>query len=112
MTFTNLEKAIEELNAPKVYEDGEEMESSFKFTYSYSSLNKYIYIYDINEAYSIDYLDELNSLGRLYAREFGFEYQPTTEDEIFNKLEKAIKKDLGKDKYIEWEDNIVMSVYF
>lgn len=35
MKFTNLENTIKELNAPTVYEDGEELESPFDFTYQF-----------------------------------------------------------------------------
>lgn len=110
MKFTNLENTIKELNAPTVYEDGEELESPFDFTYQV--FKNYIHIYDRNESYHIDYLEELNALNRDCAREFGFEYQPINEDKIFTKLTEAIQKDISKEHYIEWEDNVVMSVYF
>ena len=110
MKFTNLDKAIAELNAPYVWEDGETDPSMFKFCYNVHK--NYITIYDENEYYNIDYLEELNSTMYYGAQEFGFKFEPTTEDEVHDKLEKAIKKDLGNDKYLEWEDSVVMSVYF
>lgn len=110
MKLENLKKTIEELNADTVFEDGESMSSMFDFCYHVHK--NYITIYDTNEYYNMDYLEELNSEMYYAAQEFGFKYEPEREDEIFNKLTKAIQKDLGKDKYIEWEDNVVMSVYF
>lgn len=110
MKFTNLENTIKELNSPTVYEDGETLDSQFNFKYRMS--DNHIEIYDANEQYYMDYLEETNCLLYECSMEFGFEYEPEREDKIFTKLETAIKKDLGEDKYIEWEDNVVMSVYF
>lgn len=110
MKFTNLNKAIAELNAPYVWEDGETDDSLFNFTYRV--FKNHIHIWDENEYYNIDYVENLNCLAYDAALEFGFKYEPTTEDEVHNKLERAIKKDLGNDKYLEWEDSVVMSVYF
>lgn len=110
MKLENLKKTIEELNADTVFEDGESMPSMFNF--SYHVHKNYITLYDENEYYNIDYLENLNYELSYAAEEFGFEYEPETEDEIFEKLTKAIQKDLGKDKYIEWEDSVAMSVYF
>lgn len=110
MKFTNLEKAIEELNAPYVWEDGETDPSMFKFCYNVHK--NYITIYDENEYYNIDYLENSNCLAYECSLEFGYKFEPETEDKVHEKLERAIKKDLGKDKYLEWEDSVVMSVYF
>lgn len=112
--LTNLEKVIAELNAPTVWEDGEVDESRFDFTYRCVNHEYHnvpiIEIYDRNECYYADYLEELNCLMYDAAQEFGFKYEPIREDEIHNKLNDAIKKDLGDDHYLEWEDNVVMSV--
>lgn len=110
MKLENLKKTIEELNADTIFEDGESMPSMFDFTYEVA--DNHVRIYDTNEYYNMDYLENLNYELSYAAEEFGFKYEPKTEDEIFEKLTKAIQKDLGKDKYIEWEDEVVMSVYF
>lgn len=111
MTFTNLEKTIAELNSSTIdEEDGYEITSPFNF--NYRPYKDHIYIWDMNEYYNIDYLENLNSLTYQCSREFGFDFVPETDDKIFRKLSNAIKKDLGMDKYIEWEDSVVMSVYF
>ena len=115
--LVNLEKAIKELNAPTVFEDGEEMDSLFDFEYEITKGNNewnygipMVRVYDTNERYSIDYVEEMN--GELYwaSKEFGFKYEPIREDNILKKLNAAIKKDLGTDYYFEWENNVVMSV--
>ena len=82
------------------------------FDLTYEVADNHVRIYDANEYYNMDYLENLNYELSYAAEEFGFKYEPQTEDEIFEKLTKAIQKDLGKDKYIEWEDEVVMSVYF
>lgn len=110
MKLENLKKTIEELNADTVFEDGESMPSMFDFTYKVE--DNHVRIYDANEYYNIDYLENLNYELSDAAEEFGFKYEPITEDEVHDKLTKAIQKDLGKDKYLEWEDYVVMSVYF
>ena len=90
--FTNLDKVIANLNAPTTYEDGETLNSQFKF--EYRVYDNAIDLYDSNENYNINYLDEVNSLTRMCAREFGFE------------------KDFGKDAFIEWENSVVMNIVF
>lgn len=112
--LTNLEKVIAELNTPTVLDDGDVLDSMFDFTYKCVNHEYHnvpvIEIYDRNEYYNIDYLEELNSEMYYAAQEFGFKYKPIREDEIHDKLNAAIKKDLGNDHYLEWENNVVMSV--
>ena len=106
----NLEKTIKKLNAPYEWEDGTTDKSEFDFQYKICP--DHIEIFDANEYYNIDYLENKNCMLSERAWEFGFEFEPETEDDIHNKLERAIKKDLGDDKYLEWEDSVIMSVYF
>lgn len=110
----NLEKTIKKLNAPMTWtdEDGETYSESSEFDFTYKICDTHIEIWDNNEYYNIDYLEELNALHYGCAMEFGYKFEPIREDEVHDKLEQAIKKDLGKDKYLEWEDNVKMSVYF
>lgn len=103
----NLQKAIEELNAPKEY-DGEVFESLFNF--EIKEEDGRIIIVDANEHYYIDYLEEQNELMRDCSYEFGFEFKPILEDKIMEQLEQAVKKDFGEDSYIEWYTNIEMIV--
>ncbi len=110
----NLEKTIKKLNAPMTWtdEDGETYSESSEFDFTYKICDTHIEIWDNNEYYNIDYLEELNALHYGCAMEFGYKFEPIREDEVHDKLEQAVKKDLGKDKYLEWEDNVKMSVYF
>ena len=103
----NLQEAINKLNAPKEY-DGEIFESHFKFVVKEEDGK--IIIVDENENYYIDYLEEQNSLLYDCANELGFEFKPMLEDKIMEQLEEAIKKDFGKDGYIEWHTNIEMII--
>ena len=104
----NLKKAIEELNSPTVYEDGETMDSMFEFKIREGEHGWQIY--DCNEYYNIDYLEEVNAIMYDAAMEFGFKYEPCREDEVHDKLLAAVQKDLGTDYYLEWEDSVVMNV--
>ena len=106
----NLEAVIQELNAPTTLEDGYVLEPNFDF--KYREYPDHIDIFDANECYNIDYLEEVNCMAYDCAQEFGYKYESTTEDDVHNKLTDAIKKDFGEDKYLEWENNVVMSVYF
>lgn len=72
--------------------------------------SKLIEIYDSNENYNIDYLEEQNSLLYETCRELGFDYEPYENDDIHDDLLKAIKKDFGEEAYLEWENNVVMVV--
>lgn len=110
MKYYHLKKVISDLNADIVDEDGEVIDSVYDF--KIEEYPDHLRIYDSNECYHIDYLEEMNSLAYQAADEFGFEYSPMTEDNIFEELNEAVKADFGKDKYLEWEDNVVMSVYF
>ena len=109
-TPANLERAIKKLNSPYVWEDGTKDPSEFNFKYQLYS--NHIEIFDANEYYNIDYLENKNCMLSERAWGFGFEFEPETEDDIHNQLERAIKKDFGDDKYLEWEDSVRMSVYF
>ena len=42
--------------------------------------------------------------------EFGFSFKPIEVDEIYEKIEKAIKKDFGKDAVLDWYDNMTLCV--
>lgn len=106
--FTNLDEVIKELNAPTIYEDGEIMESEFEF--EYRIINNVIELYDKNENYNYNYLDNLNSISRDVCWEFGFDFEPITEDEVMEKLLKAVKKDFGNETFIEWQDYTIMNI--
>lgn len=110
----NLEKTIKSLNAPMTWtdEDGETYSENSEFDFTYKICDTHIEIWDNNEYYNIDYLENKNYMLSERAWEFGFKFEPETEDEVHDKLEQAIKKDLGENKYLEWEDSVKMSVYF
>lgn len=106
-TLQNLQDTIKELNAPSVI-DGETYESSFDFVIQ--EHNNRVYLFDKNENYHIDYLEELNESMYDLSFEFGFKFKAETVDKIHEKLEQAIKKDLGESAYIEWETNVKMLI--
>ena len=102
-----LQKALEKLNALYVI-DGETFESEFSF--KVKEEDDVIFIYDENENYTIDYLEEKNALMQEASFEFGFIFKPIEVDEIYEKIEKAIKKDFGKDAVLDWYDNMTLCV--
>lgn len=99
----NLKKVIEELNAPNEI-DGVTYESPYDFKIKDNK------IYDVNECYNIDWLEEQNCLMYDASQEFGFEFEPMSSDTIHDKLLEAVKKDFGEDSYLEWENNVVMVI--
>lgn len=107
----NLKKVIKELNSPTTYEyEGEKevMESQFNFKIERRENN--LVLFDSNENYHIDYLEETNSAMYNLSLEFGFKFTPATTDEIHDKLEKALQQDLGSQAYLEWENSVVMVI--
>lgn len=77
----------------------ESIPSPFSFTYRVEDGR--VFIFDRNEYYNIDYLENLNCENYSLAQEFGFKFTPKEEDEIHKQLEDAIKKDFGEDAYLE-----------
>lgn len=110
--LVNLEKVVAELNAPVTY-DGETYESSFDFQIRTGKNydKEYVDVYDANEAYYADYAYDAYVESRMLAKEFGFKMPTSWDDNIRNKLNDAIKKDLGDDCYFEWEDYVVSRAY-
>lgn len=107
----NLKKVIERLNAPKEYNyDGEIEICESSFNFKLEERNGELVLFDENENYYIDYLEECNQLMYDCSREFGFEFEPQSIDKIHEELEEAIKKDLGKESYLEWLDPVVMLI--
>ena len=107
----NLKKVINELNSSSLYEyDGEieVYESQFKF--KLEERKEGLVLFDENENYNIDYLEELNCSMYDLSNEFGFEFIPETIDEIHKKLENALKKDLGNEFFLEWQDTVTMLI--
>lgn len=105
--LTHLNEAIKELNAPSVI-NGETFESEFEFVVAEE--NGRLYLFDTKENYYIDYLEEQNCLMYDVAMEFGFEFEAETVDKIHERLEKAIKSDLGKGAFLEWENPVKMLI--
>lgn len=109
----NLNAVIEELNADKVYDfegEKETIESPYHFVTRINEEENCIEVFDENEEYNIDYVENMNCLNYDCSLEFGYKYEPQTEDEIHTKLEEAVKKDFGKDYYLEWYDSVVMQI--
>lgn len=105
--LTSLKAAIKELNAPSII-DGEMFESQFEFVVVEE--NDRLYLFDTKENYYIDYLEEQNCLMYDLSCEFGFEFEAETVDKIHERLEKAIKSDLGKNAFLEWENPVKMLI--
>ena len=103
--LANTLKAIEELNAPTII-DGEEYESQFEFVIDIRDGR--LFIYDKNENYHIDYLEEQNCLMYDCAMEFGFKFEAETIDKVHKKLEDAIQKDGYS--FLEWWDSVAMLI--
>lgn len=103
----NLKEAIRKLNAPEII-DGEEFESGHDFKLKEDGDR--ILLYDCNEQYHIGYAEDLYWSMKELAQEFGFEPPDRIEDRIMKKLEAALRKDLGKQAYLEWEDNVRMCI--
>lgn len=103
--FKELRNVIDGLNGP----DKNGLESDFNFQLDFDG--GCVRIWDRNETYNINYIDETNSLMYEAHLEFGFpgEFKPTEEDEIKEKLDNALRKDLEKeDIFFDWEDSLVL----
>ena len=103
--FTHLDALLNKLNAPEII-DGEEYDSLFDFTYRI--VDDRLEIFDKNEAYHIDYAEDMNWEMASVAEEFGAEFNGY-EDHIYDDIEKVLKQD-GFDEVLEWENNVVMSI--
>lgn len=103
----NLTIVLNELNSLFVI-DGETFESEFSF--KVKEEDDVIFIYDENENYTVNYLEEKNALMEEASFEFGFLCNPIEEDEIYDKIEKAVKGDFGKDIILEWYDHVTLCV--
>ena len=102
---SELEKVVEELNKEVVFEN-EVLPSEFEF--KVEKEGNLLRIYDLNENYDIDYLENENYMLRDLAEEFGKKVEFEKVDKIHEKLEKAIHKDYGKNVYLEWLTNVEM----
>ena len=103
--FPHLEALLTKLNAPMKIDD-EELESVFDFEYRIEK--DMLKIYDANEAYTIDYEEDINYEIANVAKEFNANFDKH-QDHIFDDIEKALKKD-GFKEPLEWENNVIMSI--
>ena len=78
-----LQKVLEKLNALYVI-DGKAFESEFSF--KVKEEDDVIFIYDENENYTINYLEEKNALMQEASFEFGFSFKQIEVDEIYEKI--------------------------
>ena len=104
----NIKEAIKELNAPEEIE-GEMFESPFNF--KIREYEDHIEIYDSNENYHSDYAYESYYMACSIADEFGFKPPKEMTDDVYDALNEAVKKDFGKDAYIDWYDHVTMMAY-
>lgn len=100
--LTNLTKLLAELN--KKDEEGNQM-----FDFKTKTNGGFLFIYDANENYSVNYEYDMNCMLQEAADEFGFKYE-YQEDKIIKKLNEAVQKDLGQGAYIDWETHLTMVV--
>ncbi len=106
----NLKTLIRKLNAPVIYND-ETFESKFSFKLEERTYlgRKVMCLFDANENYGLHYEENTNALNYDCAKEFGFKfiYKP---DDIMPQLETALKKDLGENAYLEYENSVIMHI--
>lgn len=100
-----LQKVLEKLNAIYVI-DGETFESEFSF--KVKEEDDVIFIYDENENYTVNYLEEKNALMEEASFEFDFNFKPIEVDEVYEYIEKAVKDDFGKNAILEWYDHVTL----
>lgn len=104
----HLNIAIAELNAPTEI-DGEMVKSAFDFVVDPQEEKGVYHLYDRNEYYNIDYGMDGYMLGIQFAEEFGIDPPTEINDKVMEKLEEALRKDVGNaDAYIDWYDNVRM----
>jgi len=107
----NLEKAIYKLNVPNVPMeiDGEKIKTNFDFVLEPQEERGVYHLYDRNEYYWYGYADEVFYFLADSAIEFGFDPPTKMNDPIMEKLEEALRKDVGNaNAYIDWYDNVRM----
>lgn len=103
----HLNIAIAELNAPMEI-DGETMESNFDFVLEPQGNGVY-HLYDRNECYHFYYAEDAYWSMMDLASEFGFDPPTEMHDKVMEKLEDALRKDVGNaNAYIDWYDNVRM----
>lgn len=103
-----LSKMVKQLNAPVVYKDGATEESLYHFVIE--ERNNRVVVYDTHENYHINWLEDTNYEMKELCEEFGRTFKPLETDIIHDKLEKALKMDLGEKAYFEWENNVVLAI--
>ena len=104
----HLETAIAELNAPTEIE-GEEFKSNFDFVLEPQEEKGVYHLYDRNECYHLYYAEDAYWLMVDCASEFGFDPPTEMHDKVMEKLEDALRKDVGNaNAYIDWYDNVRM----
>lgn len=101
----NLTIVLNELNSMFVV-DGEKFESEFSF--KVKEEDDVIFIYDENENYTVNYLEEKNALMEEASFEFCFNFKPIEVDEVYEYIEKAVKDDFGKNAILEWYDHVTL----
>lgn len=117
MEFKNLEKEIEQLNAPISGKDEDEKDFTIDslYCFKYKLNENSIIIYDSNEYFHMDLDEEIRCIVHDACKEFGAEYKTpeSTVERILGLFKEALKKDLNRtDVIVEWEDNIRLTVYF
>lgn len=106
--FKNLINEMEKINAPVVYKDGCCEESLYKFVLK--EIDGRFYVYDENEQYHIHWLEDTNYELQELAKEFNRTVKSIQKDYMRERLENALKLDLGNDAYFEWSNNVVMVI--
>ena len=86
----NLKREVEKLNKTE----------AFEFNFKIREENNLIEIYDANENYSIDWLQETNANLHEVCLEFGKEFKPCENDLIHDRLEIAVKKEEDNSSFL------------
>lgn len=103
--FEELKKVIKRLNSK------DENEDASLFNFKAEIIDNVLRVVDCNEEYNVYYLETLNHLMYNSCEEFGIKFKKIEIDEIKEKLDNALKKDLNsQDVFFDWEDTITLVI--
>ena len=111
MKLPHLDAVLKKLNAPQTFEvDGQIETEPSSYDFKYRKEGDMLKIYDANENYTINYVDDLYSMYEELSYEFNFKMPEKIEDKIHPQIEQALKEDGFGDEVLEWENNVIMSI--
>lgn len=104
----NLTKEINKINEPITFADGTEEDSLYNFVIE--ERNNRVVVYDLNENYHINWLEDTNCEIKALCEEFNRPIKLLEKDIMKERLLNALKLDLGENAYFEWENNVVLAI--